>query len=434
MKKNFILKVWFVLCLLFLSQMPVLAAVGDHVSWLDLWYEVQHENPLDVNDVQYSFDFEIGTDANVVRIEFITPQGRSFEIPNSPDNWDDVNQIWTNREFDEGSGLWEWDFCKESDDANVFDDFGDGVYTLTFFYAGDSNEQTQVLFADPGTSQPIPMPTQIPQIISPAYRSSVSSPVTMSWQECTDPNVNSLWVEMWDESTDEGVESELPKAQISWGPHDIDDGYWQAGICFDNVNHIFNADGIEVWYGKTQYAEHPFAVGVQWTAYEVWAGNTDYSIYPNWWEYYHSIDQYDYVKLGQSYNGESITVSGDYDYYVIASHEPVLIDAVQGSTGEYVGLYAPLWDGGCENWDNIRGEPDGLYMTVGHIGFGGSFCGFVRITNPGDWGGITTIAGAFCSEPLVGDLDGDCRVDFTDFAMMAENWLKCNLVPADACW
>jgi len=39
-----------------------------------------------------------------------------------------------------------------------------------------------------------------------------------------------------------------------------------------------------------------------------------------------------------------------------------------------------------------------------------------------------------CSEKLVGDINGDCKIDFVDFALMANNWLDCNLDPPSACW
>ena len=38
-----------------------------------------------------------------------------------------------------------------------------------------------------------------------------------------------------------------------------------------------------------------------------------------------------------------------------------------------------------------------------------------------------------CSGPLVGDLNDDCKVNFIDMAMLAENWNKCNLQPLSAC-
>ena len=40
---------------------------------------------------------------------------------------------------------------------------------------------------------------------------------------------------------------------------------------------------------------------------------------------------------------------------------------------------------------------------------------------------------ADCPAPLAGDADGNCRVDLTDFVKIAENWLTCNLDPADVC-
>ncbi|MBC8377752.1 MAG: hypothetical protein H8E62_01120 [Planctomycetes bacterium] len=40
---------------------------------------------------------------------------------------------------------------------------------------------------------------------------------------------------------------------------------------------------------------------------------------------------------------------------------------------------------------------------------------------------------ADCSAPLAGDADGNCRVDLVDFVQVAENWLACDLEPADAC-
>jgi hypothetical protein len=36
----------------------------------------------------------------------------------------------------------------------------------------------------------------------------------------------------------------------------------------------------------------------------------------------------------------------------------------------------------------------------------------------------------YCPQPPVGDLNGDCRVDFTDLALMMSNWLvDCAMTP-----
>jgi len=38
-----------------------------------------------------------------------------------------------------------------------------------------------------------------------------------------------------------------------------------------------------------------------------------------------------------------------------------------------------------------------------------------------------------CPDKPLGDLNGDCRVDLLDLSLMAQNWLQCNLIPADLC-
>ena len=41
---------------------------------------------------------------------------------------------------------------------------------------------------------------------------------------------------------------------------------------------------------------------------------------------------------------------------------------------------------------------------------------------------------AECTSAMDGDINGDCKVDFKDFAVMASNWLGCNLEPQSSCW
>jgi beta propeller repeat protein len=40
---------------------------------------------------------------------------------------------------------------------------------------------------------------------------------------------------------------------------------------------------------------------------------------------------------------------------------------------------------------------------------------------------------ALCTSWMAGDINGDCTVDFEDFAVMASQWLECYLEPAQAC-
>ena len=40
---------------------------------------------------------------------------------------------------------------------------------------------------------------------------------------------------------------------------------------------------------------------------------------------------------------------------------------------------------------------------------------------------------ARCTTKLMGDVNGDCKVDFDDQAIMLSQWLECNLEPKEAC-
>jgi len=43
------------------------------------------------------------------------------------------------------------------------------------------------------------------------------------------------------------------------------------------------------------------------------------------------------------------------------------------------------------------------------------------------------LVGPYCSEAIPGDANGDCEIDFEDFAIIASHWAECNLDPEDAC-
>jgi len=40
---------------------------------------------------------------------------------------------------------------------------------------------------------------------------------------------------------------------------------------------------------------------------------------------------------------------------------------------------------------------------------------------------------AQCASWMPGDVNGDCKIDFVDFAVMSSHWLECNLEPQEAC-
>jgi len=70
-----------------------------------------------------------------------------------------------------------------------------------------------------------------------------------------------------------------------------------------------------------------------------------------------------------------------------------------------------------------------LYLTAGNPYN-------IRIAgNNGETGKYSvTVSKPKCLGDIPGDLTGDCKIGFDDFALMARNWLECNLDPPEACW
>ncbi len=54
-------------------------------------------------------------------------------------------------------------------------------------------------------------------------------------------------------------------------------------------------------------------------------------------------------------------------------------------------------------------------------------------TYKGNLWGFETYSIPYCEPSMPGDLNGDCKIDFYDFAPIADDWLECNLVPDSDC-
>ncbi len=377
------------------------------------------------DELEYSFEIEIETNEDVVGVEFIVPDGNSYEIPDIDGYWDDVNGVWTEHYYDDEDGTYYWEYSTETEDINDLQKYGDGLYMIIVEYYDGSTGQTTAWFGVPDTNDPIEQPTQKPVLTFPKHRTGVNSPVTFTWEPCTDPNVSIITLDLENEDTGQEIEIDINDVNLNThGPVDINDGYWQGELSFGQWHTVAdNGDGVEVKVGKYSECHYEFAVGMPWVTYEVWAGNTDYTTEPNWWEYYYNIDKHDYVKLGES-GGQTTTFLGDYNFYVIAARAEFLLDSIQELTGDYYS--GGPWTGGTSDWENISGVPDGQFATIGWHGTEHTFRGFVTFSNPGSWTGLTVITDRLC-----GDFEPDGDVDFVDFAMFASCWLDTNCGQCD---
>jgi len=57
-----------------------------------------------------------------------------------------------------------------------------------------------------------------------------------------------------------------------------------------------------------------------------------------------------------------------------------------------------------------------------------------RSTGSGTYEDYATVKYIQCLEAIPGDINGDCKVSFTDFAELTLHWLKCNWSDPEACW
>ena len=400
-------------------------SISDHVYYIDIWQEMFYENST--TDITYGFEFDIETDSTVNSVSFLTPNGQTFTIPYNSSNWDEATGTWTECEYNSDDDIWEWEYSREQTSSNHLEDFGDGWYTITIGYTNGGTDQTRVWFNIPLDNTPIPQPTQIPVPTNPLHRDgNVAPSVTLNWELCVDQNVESLYVELWNESTGEEYEADLPKTAISWQPpSSLSTGFWEAGIYFDNWYAYDNTDSIPVSVGKSSGVDYEFAVGVPWAAYEVYGGNS-YPSQSDTWNFYYNIDQQQsYARLGTS-DGESKTFSGDYTYYVIVAREEFFLDSIQGSDGSY---FSGGWleTGNTSDSGNISGSPDGQYAAVGYQETDGTFRGFVVVANPGDWTDITVITDQVTSTIETSKTTYDAGeaivVNFTNAAGNFTDWI-----------
>jgi len=236
----------------------VVDPISDHVSGVHIGHRWDYDDPYDNTDLTYEFDLQVSTDDTVELVEFKTPGGNTFQIPNQP--YTQSGYIETRRYFQDGAYQWWYggDFVNSLD----LQEYGDGWYTVRVYYAGGGQGQTSVWFGMPDKVNPIPQPTQEPYLTYPQHRSGVDSPVTFTWWWCWDSAATEIWMSLEKEETGEEIENSFDVSETSWGPVELTDGFWGAEISFGQSYYTAdNGDGIGVHVAKNSESDYEFAVG-----------------------------------------------------------------------------------------------------------------------------------------------------------------------------
>jgi hypothetical protein len=219
----------------------------------EMW---NYNDPTNHDDLTYEFHFVIVTGETINLVEFLTPTGNTFTIPNDVYPQSGEVETW---HFVEG-GKHYWGYEASFDYMDGLQNYGDGIYTITVYDADGGQAGTTVLFANPDTGKPIPQPTQEPRLIFPAHNGTATSPVTFTWQDRTDLNATSICLVLTKESTGEEIEFDFPISANNSNPFTLSPGLWQAAFCFDHWYEFNNVDGIPVEVGKYSESDYTFDV------------------------------------------------------------------------------------------------------------------------------------------------------------------------------
>lgn len=235
--------------------------IGNHVFEIEMTTEWDYEYP-DSGDDEYVMGVEVHTDDMVERIEFTTPAGNTFEIPNAP-----VTQylfaegyMEIGREFDNETGHYLWLYASGFVSPDSLSVYGDGLYTFTVYYADGYSQQTTAWFGIPGTTDPIPQPKQIPVFTSFDNGDTLTSPVTFAWQPCTDCAAEHVWLTVFGDDSE--MEWNLPITATGLDePLYLPEGWHEAELEFEVWYLSQNSDGITIDVGK--YSECDYMITVE---------------------------------------------------------------------------------------------------------------------------------------------------------------------------
>jgi len=240
-------------------------AISDHVFRISIEMAWDYEEP-DVDDTEYQFEIEVLADDTVEKVEFLTPAGNTFEIPNTPE----ALYVTPEGEYEIGVDYYddeagyEFGYYVGFYDQNGLTAYGDGEYIVTAHYKNGWQDQTAVWFGIPQTTDPIPQPVQEPRFTSFSHEDELISPVTIEWECCTDPAANLIWVGLDNSTTGEEYNSMFPVDACGFDqPLELNEGFYdEVGLGYEVWYFTHNNDGIYVEVGKYSEIDYEFTVAL----------------------------------------------------------------------------------------------------------------------------------------------------------------------------
>jgi hypothetical protein len=240
-------------------------AQTDHVHKGEILQGMVYDSPSDAT-ADYIFMMELETDDTFDHIQFRTPAGNTFIIPNAEHT--SSGNVETHHVV--SGDVHTWQYWAKFSTAAGLNNYGDGTYVITYYPVAGTNREGQVVYKLAGNI-PIPQPSQKPNVTSPAYGASVSSPVTLTWDACTDENANSVFVTIINADTDETVVGDtFPKSVTTSNAYNVTDGTYDVEVSFANLNDTTDSTGVPFEIGKGVMVGYQFEVAFA-TVYRFWS-------------------------------------------------------------------------------------------------------------------------------------------------------------------
>ncbi len=224
----------------------------------------------------------------------------------------------------------------------------------------------------------------------------------------------------------------------TWGQLNVPPGYDFTAIAAGNYHNLaLHSDGWLAAWGKDEFDQcRDTPAGTDFVAVAAgrWhsvALKSDGSLVAWGWDYHGQCDvplgnDFVAISAGEAHNlalrtDGTLAAWGDDSYD--ECNVPDGSDFVAISAG-YSHSLALRADGTLAAWGwNDHGQCD---VPTGKV------FDFIGIAAGG--GHSVALTSKICTASIIGDFNGDCKVDFEDFAIFCFSWLECNLDPPEACW
>lgn len=231
--------------------------IAEHVYGIEIGQGLDYQFPDE--DLIYECTFRVQSDASVAYVEFLTPEGYTFQIPKLPKQLLPNGNGYTSYEYDGSTAHWEyWAYFL---DESGLGDYGDGTYTITVFYEGDDQDQTTAWFGIPRTDNYMPQPTQKPISIFPLHDETTTSRVTFEWEPCEDPSANLIVLHLENLDTGEKIRKWFQPRKNRWKNVKLSAGLWDADLSFgQQYRPVRNNDHILVGVNKQSEIDYRFTI------------------------------------------------------------------------------------------------------------------------------------------------------------------------------